>query len=384
MLFRKIKIRQHERGVWFRDGDFRRLLAPGDHRLWAPFWGARRDLVLPADTLATRFDHALLDVMLAQPHVRDALHVVDLTDVERALVWKDERLAYVLGPGRHAFWKTPYRLFVETFRVDGSPAASSAGGGFWFQHPRLQVVLKHPDAVKWLDAVQIDAGAEALLYRDGVLTDRLGQGLHVYWKGTGKVAWKAVDLREQIADVAGQEIITADKVSLRVNLLVTWQVADAVKAVSSVGDYAQALYREAQLTLRAAVGTRTLDALLADKESVGNDVRLALSARSVEFGVVVRGVGLRDIVLPGDMKTLLNQVIAAQKEAEANLIRRREETASVRSQANTAKLLAESPALARLKELELLKEVLAGTSATFVFGEGDLAAQVRSLVKAKA
>ena len=390
MLFRKIKIRQHERGVWFRDGDFRRLLEPGQHRLWSPFWGARRDVILPADTLATRFDHALLDVMLAHPHVRDALHVVDLTDVERALVWKDERLAYVLGPGRHAFWKTPYRLCVETFRIDGNGNGSVSGsggasnGGFWFQHPRLQVVLKHPDAGKWLDAVQVDAGAEALLYRDGVLTDRLGQGLHVYWKGTGKVVFKPVDLREQIADVAGQEIITADKVSLRVNLLVTYQVTDPVKAVSSVGDYAQALYREAQLTLRAAVGTRTLDALLADKESVGGEVRLALSARSVEFGVSVRGVGLRDIVLPGDMKTLLNQVIAAQKEAEANLIRRREETASVRSQANTAKLLADSPQLSRLKELELLKEVLAGTSATFVFGEGDLAEQVRKLVKAKA
>ena len=384
MLFRKVHVRQHERGVWFRDGDFRRLLEPGDHRLWSPFWSGRRDVILPADTLATRFDHALLDVMLAQAHVRDALHVVDLTDVERALVWKDERLAYILGPGRHAFWKTPYRLYVETFRVDNGNGSAGGAEGFWFRHPRLQVVLKHPDATKWLDGVQADAGAEVLLFRDGVLTDRLGQGLHVYWKGTSKVVTKTVDLREQIADVAGQEIMTADKVSLRVNLLVTYQVTDPVKAVTAVADHAQALYREAQLTLRAAVGTRTLDALLADKESVGGEVRLALSARTVEFGIAVRGVGLRDIVLPGDMKTLLNQVIAAQKEAEANLIRRREETAAARSQANTAKLLAESPQLARLKELELLKEVLAGTSATFVFGEGDLAAQVRSLVKAKA
>ena len=377
MFFRKVHIRQHERGVWFRDGDFRRLLEPGDHRLWSPFWATPRDVVLPADTLSTRFDHALLDVMLEQAHVRDALHVVDLTDVERALVWKDERLAYVLGPGRHAFWKTPYRLYVETYRVDPN---GSAGAGFWFQHPRLQVVLKHADASKWLDGVQVNAGEEVLLFRDGVMTDRLGQGLHVYWKGAGKVAWKTVDLREQIADVAGQEIMTADKVSLRVNLLVTYQVTDPVKSVTAVADAAQALYREAQLSLRAAVGTRTLDALLADKESVGGEVRLALSARTVEFGVSVRGVGLRDVVLPGDMKTLLNQVIAAQKEAEANLIRRREETAAARSQANTARLLAESPQLARLKELELLKEVLAGTSATFVFGEGDLASQVRSLV----
>jgi len=168
--------------------------------------------------------------------------------------------------------------------------------------------------------------------------------------------------------------------TLRVNLLVTYVVSDALRAVTAVADYTQALYREAQLVLRAAVGTKTLDALLADKESVGAEVREALTARAAVIGVTVRSVGLRDIVLPGDMKQLLNQVIAASKEAEANLIKRREETAAARSQANTAKLLAESPQLARLKELELLKDVLAGSKTTFVFGGGDIADQVRGLV----
>jgi regulator of protease activity HflC (stomatin/prohibitin superfamily) len=368
----KIRIRTHERGLWFRHGEFRRLLEPGVHWFPSRLLLPGRDGFTVASTLATRFEHPLLDTKLRHPHVRDALHVVDLTDVERALDWKDERLAYVLGPGRHAFWKEPYRLYVETFHIQN--------GGFRFQHARLPVVLQHPDATRYLDGVQVDAGAQVLLYRDGVLVDRLGEGLHVFWKGTGKLVARTVDLREQAADVAGQEIITADKVTLRVNLLVTWQVTDPVAAVSTVGDYAQALYRAAQLALRAAVGTRPLDALLADKESVGGEVRQALAARTADFGVAVRSVGLRDIILPGDMKTLLNQVIAAQKEAEANLIRRREETASVRSQANTARLLADSPHLARLKELELLKDVLAGTSATFVFGEGDLAGQLRSLV----
>jgi len=109
-------------------------------------------------------------------------------------------------------------------------------------------------------------------------------------------------------------------------------------------------------------------------------VRSALSPRASAFGVTVRGVGLRDIVLPGDMKTLLNQVIAATKEAEANLIRRREETAAARSQANTARLLAENPVLARLKELEMLEKILAGANATFVFAPGDVSDQIRSLV----
>ena len=372
MLLKKIRVRKHERGLWFRHGEFRALLEPGVYCFAGRLLGGRRDQVTLASTLSTRFEHPLLDTMLAQPQVRDSLHVVDLNDVERALVWKDERLAYVLGPGRHAFWKEPYRLYVETFHIQN--------GGFRFEHPRLAVVLQHPDAGRWLDGVEVGAGEQVLLYRDGALVDRLAEGVHVYWKGTGKVTWKAVDLREQAADVAGQEIITADKVTLRVNLLVTWQVTDPGRAVGTVGDYAQALYRAAQLALRAAVGTRQLDALLADKESVGAEVRQALEARTAEFGVAVRSVGLRDIILPGDMRALLNQVVAAQKEAEANLIRRREETASVRSQANTAKLLAESPHLARLKELEMLKDVLAGTSATFVFGEGDLAGQLRTLV----
>jgi regulator of protease activity HflC (stomatin/prohibitin superfamily) len=362
-MIRKIHIRKHERGLHFRKGDFYRLLLPGSYFIW-------RGRVEIVDTLKVRFEHALLEQLVREEELRSALLMVDLTDTERALVWKDARLFAILGPGRHAFWDTPHRLAIETFDISA----------FRLEHPRLATVLQHPHALPWLDGVQVEAEAQVLLYRDGVLIDTLSRGLHVFWKGTGKVRWKEIDLRELVADVAGQEIMTNDKVTLRVNLLVTWQIVDALKSVTVVADAAQSLYRDAQLVLRAAVGTRPLDTLLADKESVGNEVREALSKRTSEYGAAVRGVGLRDIILPGDMKTLLNQVIAATKEAEANLIRRREETAAARSQANTAKLLAENPQLARLKELELLQSMLAGANATFVFGKEDIADQMRSLI----
>ena len=127
-------------------------------------------------------------------------------------------------------------------------------------------------------------------------------------------------------------------------------------------------------------GVRPLDRLLADKDAVGNEVRNALASRAAQFGVTVRGVGLRDIILPGEMKSILNEVILAQKQAEANLIRRREETAAARSQANTAKLLAENPILARMKQLEALQEILAGAKTTFILGQGDVVDQVRGLI----
>ena len=370
-LLKTVRIKRHERGLWFRHGEFVGMVGPGEVRI--PFWNTGRDAVEVVSTLCTRFEHKLLDVMLGHPSLREHLLVVDNNDAERALVWRDDRLAWVLGPGRFAFWTVPYRLHVERFDT----------AAFRFEHPRLPAILQHPSALQFLDGVQVEASAEALLYRDGVLVERLGPGLHVFWKGTGKTRFTTIDRREQVADVAGQEIITADKVSLRVNLVVTWQVLDAVRAVSASADYAQALYREAQLALRAAVGARTLDALLADKESVGAEVSGVLAERVRDSGLSVRGVGLRDVILPGDMKQLLNGVIAAAKEAEANLIKRREETASVRSQANTAKLLADNPQLARLKELELLKDVLAGAKTTFVFGNGDIAEQVRGLVTAE-
>ena len=367
------RIRQHERGLLFRYGDFVRLLPPGEHWFWERLINAQRAEVQVVNTLSTRFEHPMLEVLLTNAELRESLEIVENSDTQRAVVWKDQRVLCVLGPGRFAFWKNPAKIQIAQYDVES----------FRFEHRKLQAILQAPDAARWLDGVKVDAGETVLLFRDGVLIDRLGEGLHVFWKGTGQVTWKTVSLREQMLDVAGQEIITADKVSLRVNLVVTFLVADPVKSVTASTDAGQALYRDAQLALRAVIGTRQLDDLLADKESVGNELRQMIVARAGELGLMVRNVGLRDIILPGDMKLLLNQVIAATKEAEANVIRRREETAAARSQANTAKLLAENPPLARLKELEALQQILAGAKATFVLGNGgngDLVKQVTGLL----
>lgn len=367
-MWKMIYIRRHERGLLFDRGDFVKVLPPGRRVVL----GLRKCVEI-VDTLKTRFEHPLMDVLVKNVDLQAELRIVELTDTQRAIVWKDGRAFAIVGAGRHAFWTTPAKIDIELFDIEQ----------LRFAHPKVQAILQLPEATKFLDGVMVGDAEVALLFRDGVLIEQLGQGLHVFWKGTGNVKWKSLDLREQVADVAGQEIITADKVTLRVNLVVTWTIADPLLALRTSASPEQALYREAQLALRAAVGTKALDALLADKEAVGGEVRVALAARAAELGLSVRSVGLRDIVLPGEMKTLLNQVIAATKEAEAGLIRRREETAQVRSQLNTAKLLAENPQLQRLKELEVLKEVLSGTTATFVLGQGDLTDQIRTLVSVK-
>jgi hypothetical protein len=98
------------------------------------------------------------------------------------------------------------------------------------------------------------------------------------------------------------------------------------------------------------------------------------------LGLSIVSVGVRDIILPGEMKDLMNKVTEAKKAAEANLIVRREETAAMRSQANTAKVLADNPTLMRLRELEVLEKVATSGKLSVVLGEKGLADRVVNLL----
>jgi regulator of protease activity HflC (stomatin/prohibitin superfamily) len=94
----------------------------------------------------------------------------------------------------------------------------------------------------------------------------------------------------------------------------------------------------------------------------------------------VRTVGIRDIILPGDMKILLNQIMEAQKAAEANVIKRREETAAMRSQANTAKLMEDNEVLMKLRELEVIEKIAQTSNLQVVLGDGSLKARLLKLI----
>jgi regulator of protease activity HflC (stomatin/prohibitin superfamily) len=128
------------------------------------------------------------------------------------------------------------------------------------------------------------------------------------------------------------------------------------------------VYRELQFGLRAAVGTRSLDELLEDKATIDTIVKDFAAQKLMVAGITLEGVGVKDIILPGEMKTILAQVVEAEKSAQANVIRRREETAATRSLLNTAKLMEDNPIALRMKELETLERVAERIDKISVFG----------------
>lgn len=366
-LFKRVRIRSYEMGLHFRDGEFRGLLGEGTHWLFDPLGRTQVEVI---SRRLPRLSHDKLDMIVASGVLKGVASVVDLKDEQRGLLWVDGRFAGVLPPGLYAYWNDPRAVRVEI--VDARNPR--------FEHDELKVIARSAGAAQTLDVCEVSRGCVGVLFLDGRYADTLGPGQYAFWRGAASARVVEVDLREAALDVAGQEIMTADKVTLRLNMLVTYRVDDARKAVAVTDDAKQALYREAQLALRAVVGARELDALLADKEVVARETAELLKHRSGELGLVVLSAGVRDVILPGDMKELMNKVTEARKAAEANLVTRREETAALRSQANSAKLLAENPVLLRLRELEALEKIAANGHLNVILGDKGLADRVVNLL----
>jgi regulator of protease activity HflC (stomatin/prohibitin superfamily) len=291
--------------------------------------------------------------------------IVELCDREVGLVFKNGKISGVLAPGkRQLYWRGPVEVRVEKQDIGKEFEVAK-------NLAKILVRAKQPLAAQVTEAVsavEVPDTAVGLLIVDGEFTKVLEPGLHAFWKFHRSLKTELVDRRVQAMEVAGQEILTRDKVSLRVNLTALWQVLDVVKARTALTNFVDYVYKELQFALREAVGTRTLDELLGQKGALDREIADVVRSTVEEHGLAVRSVGVKDVILPGEMKTILNQVVEAEKVAQANLIKRREETAATRSLLNTARLMDENPTLLRLKELETLEKVTEKIDKLTVFG----------------
>lgn len=368
MIFMKrIRIRDFELGLHFRNGKFLGLLEPGRHTVFDPTGDVRVDVV---DVRTVRLVHEEIEQIARSDAVRDRAVVVDLKDHDRGLVWVDGRFSEILPKGVNVLWRVRHDVRVEI--VDAREVR--------FRHDELSAVINVPESRSRLEVCYVYRHHVGVLFVDGQFVELLPAGRYAFWRGGPTARIACVDMRQSSIDINGQEIMTSDKVTLRLNALVTYKVANALRSVEVSADPEQELYRAAQLALREAVGRQTLDAFLTAKEAVSKQVVDVVRPRAEELGLAIVAAGIRDVILPGEMKELMNRVTEAKKAAEANLIARREETAAMRSQANTARLLADNPTLMRLKELEVLESISAAGGLKVMLGEKGLTERVINLL----
>ena len=351
---KRIVISDYQRGLEYNENSLVRVLEPGVYWYLDPKSRIRIDVY---DISEPKFDHPHLDTMLKlKPGLMERyFQVLELNEMQVGLVYKNGALDSLVMPSTRAvYWNGPIGVQIEVidisvdFRLSGKLASILTRGKVKSQFASLSQALC---------MAEVQDNHLGLLVVDGSLYDTLQAGLHAYWTFNRNVNIEQVDLRVQALEVQGQEILTKDKVSVRTNLSALYRISDPVIARKNLVNIKDSLYRELQFALRQAIGNRNLDALLSDKSQLDEGISVEVRAKLTDFGIEIHSVGLKDIILPGDMKDILNQVVEAEKIAQANVIKRREETNATRSLLNTAKLMDNNPILLRLKELEVLEKI---------------------------
>lgn len=373
--YKRIVIAQNERGLHFHDRRLVAILEPGIYR-WLDLY--HRHEVQRYDLTVAEFQHPWLEVLLKADPALVARHfqVIETTDQQVGLIYKSARLDGVLPPAtRRVYWRGPVEVRVELIDIATDYALA---------RPHAALLARPSAALAksltgLIEVAEVQDHQLGLLMVDGEMVRTLPPGLHAFWRFNRSIKVEVIDLRLQTVEVSGQDILTKDKVSLRVNLSAVYRIADPVKARAELGNINEYLYRTLQFGLRQTIGTRPLDVLLGDKDELDREVWSYTAERIRPHGLELETVGLKDVILPGEMKDILNQVVQAEKLAQANVIRRREETAATRSLLNTAKLMEDNPLLLRLKELEALEKVVDKVERLTVFGglEGVLKDMVR-------
>ncbi len=348
VIWKKIDVADNELAFVYRRENFREVLEPGRHKIFAFGENIR---VEKYDVTQVHFRHELQDFLIKKNRdvLSKYLQYVELSDAQAGLLYFDGVLSNILRPGtKHVFWKGAIDIQVEYVELEEV---------FEVNDKLLAIASRNRVLTDAITKIVVPDDHVALLVVDGKHRETLKSGTYGFWNFNRSVMSKLVDLRLQAMDVSGQEILTKDRVSLRVNLSATYKVVDPESVIYKIKDFTSFVYRELQLELREAVGTKTLDELLENKDVLNADIKANVVGKLIGYGIALEAVGVKDIILPGDMKHILNQVVEAQKEAEANLIKRREETQAMRSLHNTAKVMENNPVLLRLKELEALERV---------------------------
>jgi regulator of protease activity HflC (stomatin/prohibitin superfamily) len=347
LLMLRVTVKDGERALLARNGRFERVLEPGRHRLLDPKRELAAELfqVVRADFPADRF--AVLKT--ARPDlVADLFEAVETRAGEIAIVKLDGRPVLVLGPwSTRVYWKVATRVEVERIDVASEPKVA----------PRYLTMIDRTRSTYVTETV-IENHEAGLLYVEGRFVERLAPGRHAYWSVDRKVEVKRLDLRPQAVEITAQEMLTKDRIALRVTLTAFRRIVDPERAVGAVVDVDAWLYRLVQFAIREAVAARTLDEVLAAKNALDAELRAFVRERLAETGVEVTELGVKDVILPGEIRELVNKVVEAERTAKANLIRRQEETAATRSLLNTARLMEDNPLLLRLKELESIERLV--------------------------
>lgn len=334
-------IKAYTVGLVFNKGAYKGMITEG--RNWLSIF----DNVIVYDMTKQFFAPIDLNILLKDEKLANALKVVEVKDNEIALQYENDVFKNVLTAGRYVYWKGILNQKFIIVDLNANSISDEIDAS----------LLNRKEIVNYLRVYTVESYEKGLMFINGKFEKALEAGTYFFWKNNTPIVILKTDMRQLQLEIAGQEILTKDKANLRLNFFAQYKVVDVVKALVENKDFEKQLYMFLQLALREYVGNMTLDELLEKREDVAKYVNNIVATKATAIGVGLSNCGIRDIILPGEVKEIMNQVLIAEKKAQANTIMRREETASTRSLLNTAKLMEDNQMLFKLKEMEYVEKI---------------------------
>lgn len=348
-------------GLLFAEESFSDFLLPGRHAYFDVLPKTKLNICRQTQVIdAKDVVHAI--VASAHPVLSTQLKKIDTGDSQLAVWWDKNELVHVTSQATPALASSDLKL--ELISLEQSPRAVE---------DHIVLAMRSNTNVtallaKHVSSYEIPSEHVGMLYLDGVFHSSVKPGFYAYWHGGKRLSLTIIDTRLTTLEITGQEMLTQDKVPLRVNVTAGYKITDAPLMLASLNDYKDFIYKEIQFALRAAIGSKTLDGLLENKNGTDEQILLYVAQKALAQGIEIVSLGIKDLILPGEIKTMLGKVVEAEKAAQANVIRRREETAATRSLMNTSKVMEDSPIALRLKELETLEKMTEKIDKISVYG----------------
>lgn len=295
----KIIINENERGFLFKNGKYIKMLTAGKYRI---FSNSEIEVVSTDDEL--KVVTCGIETLLNDKAVADTVSVAEVGDRELYLHFVNGKFVNALTSGRYVFWKCGDKH--EYIVADISePEVSADIPEYIFSKLPASLYTK----------IEVSEYQKARLYFNQKFIRVLDAGTYYFWKNSVKIEAGFIDTRLTSMDITGQEILTQDKVSLRINFVCNYRVTDYVKILTEINNFTEHIHLAAQLALREYVGKYRLDEILENKDKISEYVFEKLKAKEKELYVEIVDAGVKDIILPGEIRAIMNTVLIAEKRA---------------------------------------------------------------------
>lgn len=362
----KTIVRDKQAGFVLRNGVFEKMVTAGTY-YFPKFMGY--EVVLEEMSGEMSYGNVPYQVLVKDNKFVESSVRFEIPDGMLGFIYKNGKLFDIARKKEYVYWNVfdKYEIKLVSMKTDEIGAEVTK-----------QMLSLVP--ANYYKSVTVIEGETALLYYNQKFQKKLTQGIYSYWNYANEVTIKIVDMKQKNLDIVGQEILTKDKIGIRMNVSCMYKIRDAVNFVEKIKDLKSQLYTYVQLAIREMTGNYKLDEILEMKDKISKEIFQRLKEKEDMFCVEFLSAGIKDIILPGEIQSIMNSVLVAEKTAQANVISRREEVASTRSLLNTAKLMDENKTLYRLKELEYLERICDRVGEISVNGNGGLVEQLGKLV----